>query len=111
MFYIRPREQSTKIDSLVDNAGNNAGANGTAAFADGETQAFIHGDRRNQLHLHGDVIARHHHLGAFRQVNHAGHVGGAEVELRTIVGKERRVTATLFLRQDVRFCLELGVRL
>jgi hypothetical protein len=29
--------------------------------------------------------------------HHAGHVGRAEVELRTVVGEERRVTAALFL--------------
>ncbi len=59
----------------------------------------------------GDVVARHDHLGAFRQVNHAGHVGGAEVELRTVVGEERRVTAALFLGEDVGLSLELRVRL
>ena len=61
--------------------------------------------------LHRDVVARHHHLGAFRQRHHAGHVGGAEVELRTVVGEERRVAAALLLGQDVGLGLELGVRL
>jgi hypothetical protein len=40
-------------------------------------------------------------------VDDAGHVGGAEVELRTVVVEERRVTATLFLGQDVDLGLEL----
>ena len=44
-------------------------------------------------------------------VHDAGHVGGAEVELRTVVGEERRVAAALFLGQDVGFGLELLVRL
>src|SRR5438105_6598304 len=44
-------------------------------------------------------------------MHHAGHVGGAEVELRAVVGEERRVTAALFLGEDVRLGLELGVRL
>ncbi len=39
------------------------------------------------------------------------HVRRAEVELRTVVGEERRVAATLFLRQDVGLGLELRVRL
>ena len=60
------------------------------------------------VHLH--VVARHHHLGAFRQLHDAGHVGRAEVELRTVVGEERRVTAALFLGQDVGLGLELRVR-
>ena len=40
-----------------------------------------------------------------------GHVRGAEVELRTIVGEERRVPAAFFLSEDVGLGLELGVRL
>ncbi len=58
-----------------------------------------------------DVVARHDHLRAFRQRHDAGHVRRAEVELRTVVGEERRVTAALFLRQDVGLGLELRVRL
>ena len=44
-------------------------------------------------------------------VHDAGHVRRAEVELRTVVGEERRVTAALFLGQDVGLGLELRVRL
>src|SRR5579859_1862054 len=95
---------------LFDDRCNNAGADGTATLTDGETQAFVHGDRGDQIHHHGDVVARHHHLGAGRQLDRPGHVGGPEVELRTIVGEERRVTATLFLRQHIGLGLELGVR-
>ena len=57
------------------------------------------------------VVARHDHLGAFRQHHFARHVGRAEVELRTVVGEERRVTAALVLRQDVDLGLEVRVRL
>jgi hypothetical protein len=39
-----------------------------------------------------------------------GDVGRAEVELRTVAVEERRVTAALFLRQDVDLGLELRVR-
>src|SRR5205085_10477421 len=41
----------------------------------------------------------------------AGDVGRPEVELRTIVGEERRVTAALVLRQDINLGREVGVRL
>ena len=58
-----------------------------------------------------DIVARHHHFRAFRKRDHTGHVRRPEVELRTVVGKERRVTATLFLGQDIGFRLELLVRL
>src|SRR6204780_4320166 len=40
-----------------------------------------------------------------------GNVGGAEVELRPVVGEERGVTTALLLGQDVGLSLELGVRL
>ena len=42
--------------------------------------------------------------------HYAGHVGGAEVELRAVAGEERGVTAAFFLGQDVDLGLELGVR-
>ena len=61
--------------------------------------------------VHRHVVARHHHLGALRQRHHARHVRRAEVELRTVVGEERRVPAALLLRQDVGLGLELLVRL
>src|SRR6187402_54010 len=94
---------------LVD-LGHDAGADGTTAFADREAQAFVHGDREAQRDVDLHVVARHHHLDAFRQLDRTGHVRRAEVELRTIVAEERRVTATLVLRQDVHLTLELGVR-
>src|SRR4029079_11085222 len=56
------------------------------------------------------VVARHHHLGALGELNLTGDVRRPEIELRTIVGEERRVTATLVLRQDGDFSLEIGVR-
>ena len=63
-----------------------------------------------QLDLHGDVVAGHDHFRAAQQLGRAGHVGRAEVKLRTIAGEERRMTAALFLGQDVNFRLELRVR-
>src|SRR5690606_38236145 len=60
---------------------------------------------------HLDVVAGHHHLDAFGQLDGAGDVGGADVELRAVVGEERRVAAALLLLEDVDLTLELGVRL
>jgi hypothetical protein len=51
----------------------------------GEAQFFFHGDRGDQLNIK------------------------AEAELRTAVGKERRMTATVFLSKNVGLCLELLV--
>ncbi len=47
----------------------------------------------NELARDLNVVARHDHLDTVRQDNRARDVGGAEVELRTIVGEERGVTA------------------
>ena len=43
-------------------------------------------------------------------MNRTGHVRGADVELRAVVGEERRVTPALFLFEHVDLTLELGVR-
>src|SRR6185312_8997074 len=97
--------------SLLDDGSDNARADGAAALADRKAQLLLHRDRHDQVHFHRDVVARHHHLGAFRQVHDTGHVGGAEVELRTVVGEERGMASALFLGEDVSLGLELGVRL
>src|SRR5262245_3616151 len=99
------------MDLLLDDASHHAGADGAAAFANGEAQFLFHGDRHNQMHLHRHVVARHYHLRALRQVHDTRHVGGAEIELRTIVGEERRMAAALFLGEDVGLRLELRMRL
>src|SRR5581483_7604057 len=95
---------------LLDDLGHHAGADGAAAFADGEPKFLLHRDRGDELDLELDVVARHDHLDVSRKLHDAGHVRGAEVELRAIAVEERRVTAALFLRQDVRRALELLVR-
>ena len=56
-------------------------------------QTGLHGDGSNQLDGNRHVIARHTHFDAFRQMGYAGHVGGAEIELRAIAVKERLMTA------------------
>jgi len=52
--------------NLVDDLGDNAGAYGTAAFADRKSQTVIHRNRTDQLNNHLDVVAWHHHLNALR---------------------------------------------
>src|SRR5690606_35158633 len=96
--------------SLFDNFGDDAGADGSAALADGEAQALVHGDRLDQLHFHLHVVARHHHLRALRQRHRPRHVRRPEVELRTVVREERRVPTALLLGQNVRLALEPRVR-
>src|SRR6185312_15307125 len=100
-----------KENPLLDNFRDDAGADGAAAFADREAHLLFHGDRRDELDGHRDVVAGHDHFRAFGELDGARDVGRTEVELRTIVREERRVTATLFLVQDVGLGRELLVRL
>src|SRR5215831_15794011 len=99
------------VVGLLSDRHDDAGTHRFAALADGEALLLLHRDRRDQLDVHGGVVARHDHLGARRQRALPGHVGGAEIELRTIVVEERRVPPALVLGQDVGFRLELLVRL
>src|SRR3569833_2767935 len=98
-------------ERLLEDLGDDAGADGAAAFTDGEAQAFFHRDRGDQLDGDRHVVARHDHFLVLRQLDRAGDVGRAEVELRTVVVEERRVTAAFVLRQDVHLAREVRVRL
>src|SRR5665213_2850224 len=89
------------VISLFQDFRNRAGADGASALADGEAQTLVHGDGRDQLDLKLDVVTRHHHFHAGRQLRHPGHVRGAEVKLWTVALEERRVTAALVLAQYV----------
>src|SRR5262249_51763362 len=95
---------------LLEDLGDDAGADGLSAFADGETHLFFEGDGGVEGDGHLDVVARHDHLDAFRQLDGSGDVGGPHVELRAVVGEERGVAAPLFLLQDVDLAVELLVR-
>src|SRR6266700_7040375 len=95
---------------LFDNRGNDTRADGTATFADSEAKPLVHRDRSDQIDRHRNVVARHDHFGPGGQFHDPGHVGGPEVELGTVAIEERRVATPLFLGEDVRFGLELGVR-
>src|SRR5919107_1092623 len=110
-----PRDPETESRGwrpiLLSDLGDNPRADRTAALADREAQARVHRDRGDQLDAQIHVVARHHHLGALRELHLTGDVGRPEVELRTVVGEERRVTAALVLRQDVDLGAEVGVRL
>src|ERR1700688_3908769 len=101
-----PPQKTTLLDDLRDGAG----ADGVAAFANREAQALLQGHRRDQRYFAAHVVARHHHLHSGRQLHVAGHVRSAEIKLRTVARKERRVAPALFLRKHVRFRLELRVR-
>src|SRR5437764_3448817 len=96
--------------SLFQDFGDDAGADGAAALADGEAQALVHRDRHQEGHLHRHIVARHHHLGALGQFDRPGHIGGPEIELRPVIVEERRVPAAFLFREDVSLGGEHGVR-
>src|SRR6185312_10624327 len=105
-----PDDRARRPLQLLNDFGDDPGADRTAALADRKPQTLIHGDRLDQLDLHLDVVAGHDHLGALGQIGHAGDVSRAEVELRPITGEERGVTPALLLLQDVDLGVELGMR-
>mmetsp|Transcript_6351 Transcript_6351/g.14099 ORF Transcript_6351/g.14099 Transcript_6351/m.14099 type:complete len:222 (+) Transcript_6351:21-686(+) len=96
---------------LIEHLSDDTRADSTPAFAKGETQTRFHGHWVNEFKHRGDVIAGHDHFGALRKGNVTGDICRAHEELRTVVGKERCVTASFFFLQDVNLRFELGVRL
>src|SRR6266851_1124626 len=104
-------EQSSAVfPLLLHNLSNGSSAYRVAAFANGKAQALLHRHRRDQLDNQADIVARHHHLRARRQLRHSRHVRRAQVKLRTVSLEERRMPPSFFFRQDVDLRLELGVR-
>ena len=89
---------------------NHSCADGPATFTNSELQPIIHGDRRDQLDLYVNVIARHNHFSAFRQLNDSRHVRRAEKELRPITIEKRCMPAAFFFGQNVSFSVEFSVR-
>src|SRR5687767_12346739 len=106
----RPTSGRRPPEVLLVDLDDPAGTDGAATLTDGEPEALLHGDGLDQLHRHLGVVAGHDHLGARGQRDHAGDVRRPEVELGTVVVEERRVTATLVLREDVDRALEVRVR-
>src|SRR5215212_5091579 len=106
----RPTRGRRPSGVLLEDLDDPAGADGAATLTDGEPEALLHGDGLDELHRHLGVLAVHDNTGNDDKAKHAGHVRRPEVELGTVVVEERRVTATLVLREDVDRTLEVGVR-
>src|SRR4030042_144145 len=78
-----------RSERLLADLGDGTGADGLAALADGEALLLFHGDRGDELDLHGDRVTGHDHLRALGEEDLAGHIGRAEVELRLVPFEER----------------------
>src|SRR5579863_4213173 len=57
MFWLSPTMFLVpgRFVRLLQDLGDDAGADGTAAFADRKAQAFVHRDRHQEFHFHRDV--------------------------------------------------------
>src|SRR6266571_467310 len=86
-----------------------ASADGVAAFANRKPQALLQRHRSDQAHFAAHVVSRHHHLHPLRQLHVPRHVRRPKVKLRPVSREKRRVPPPFFLRQHVRFRLELRV--
>src|SRR5262249_52817958 len=95
---------------LLDDLGDDTGADRFAAFPDGEVAALVERHRLVQADGHASVVARQNHGDPGRQANFAGDVCGLEEELRLVTAEERRVPAAFVLAQDVNLTLELRPR-
>ena len=98
-------------NQLCKNLRNNARSDGSAALTNSETKSLFHSDRCDKLNGHIYVIAGTAHIGALGKVDGTGNVGGSEVELRSVSGYERLLTAAFFFGQAVNVTDELGVRM
>src|SRR3989344_1348099 len=63
---------------LRGNFRDDAGAHRLTAFADGEALLLFERDRRDELHLEGDRVARHDHLLTLRERHFSRDVGGTD---------------------------------
>src|SRR5260221_11740085 len=95
-----PKERG-RLYSLQRDLGDGAGTDRAPALPNGETRPLLQGDRGDQLHLDGDVVARHDHLFPLRQDDLPRHVRRPNVELGSVAIEERRVPPPLLLGQPI----------
>ena len=88
-----------------------AGADGSAAFADVEAETLGHRDCGDEGHFQiVDVSAGHHQFGSAWRRTFARDIRGSEIERGTVIGEKRSVAAALILAENIGLGNELGVR-
>eukprot|EP00964_Phaeocystis_antarctica_P073118 scaffold44833_cov66-Phaeocystis_antarctica.AAC.1 len=95
----RARRRAARSSERSIELGHDPGTDGPAALAEGEAHAFVDGHRHEQLAVDLRVVAGHDHLLVLGEGDAARDVGGAEEELRAVVGEEGLVPAALLLGQ------------
>jgi len=86
---------------LLDDLGDDTGADGLATLADGETETALDGDGDVELDVDLDVVTRHDDGLVAGEGDVGGDIRCAEEELGSVVVCERGVAATLVLGADV----------
>src|SRR3989344_536570 len=87
-----------------------ARADRLAALANSKALLLFKRDRRDELHVESDRVARHNHLLTLGECHFSRDVGGADIELRLVAREERRVAAAFVLAENVDLGAEVGVR-
>src|SRR5699024_6102927 len=95
---------------LFSNFSHHSGADRAATFTDCKSEAFFHRYRLDQGHVHGHIIAGHHHLHILGEPAGAGHIRRTEVELRAVAFKKGRMTAAFVFAQHIYLAGKLLVR-
>ena len=99
---------SSRHHSLLNNLTDNASANSSATLTDVESQSLFHGDGSDKLNIKSGIVTRHNHLSSLLELQIAGDISSAEEKLRSVVGEEGGVAATLVLVETVDFGLEFS---
>ena len=110
-YLLREQTEDGHAESrivLLNDLTDDTGTDSSAALTDIESQPLLHGDRRDKLNVKSSIVARHNHLCSLLQLQVTSDISGTEEELRSVVGEEGCVAATLILVQAIHLGLELG---
>src|SRR3990172_6405630 len=95
---------------LVQDLGDHAGSHRQTTFSDRKLRPLLQRYRHDQLHFQVHIIAWHHHLYSFRQLDVPRHIHRPDVELRPVPTEERLVPASLIPPQHVHLAHEARMR-
>src|SRR4028119_469518 len=114
--FAHPTDSNWFRKRLLQNSGDDTGADSAITFADGKTHILFDRDRLQQLDSHINPIARNYHVDraaviSRKRCDRTCNIRCPHEELRAISCKERSPAAAFFFRQDVNLRIEFSVRL